>query len=97
MSAVTSIVSPTVRLMGKRPQSISGRTFSITTFLAKLGLAAPSPFVVSAAVIAGADLADLVFESCVWIDIRQTSKPELFIQATGEPPDFWRRRKLLNN
>ena len=28
-------VSPIVRLMGKRPQSISGCTFSITTFRAK--------------------------------------------------------------
>src|SRR5207237_5961728 len=40
MSAVTSTRSPMVRLMGKRPQSTSGRTPSITTFLANVGLTA---------------------------------------------------------
>src|SRR5436305_14990627 len=37
MSAVTSTRSPMVRLMGKRPPSISGRTFSMMTFLGDVG------------------------------------------------------------
>src|SRR4029077_8323891 len=89
MSAVTTTRSPIVRLIAKRPQSTSGRTLSMITFLVNDGFTAPfSAPVMCAPLIVSANLlvSQYVRHSC-----RRKQSP-------GERPKRTRRRcKVLNN